>query len=75
VPGVSDVRLVVYDLLGREVAMLVNERKSPGSYEVKFSAKGGSASGGDASGLASGVYFYRLLAGGFMATKTMLLVK
>ena len=50
VPGVSEVRLVVYDLLGREVAVLVNEKKGPGSYEVTF----------DARNLASGVYFYRL---------------
>jgi hypothetical protein len=49
-PVVSSVRLAVYDLLGREVAVLVNERKAPGSYEVKF----------DGAGLASGVYFYRL---------------
>jgi len=48
----SDVRLSVHDLLGREVAVLVNEKKAPGSYEVKF----------DGSGLASGVYLYRLTA-------------
>jgi len=63
--GVSDVRLSVYDLLGREVAVLVNERKPPGSYEVRF----------DASGHASGVYFYRLTAGKFTATKTMVLAR
>ena len=49
------VTLVVYDLLGREVAVLVNEPKSPGSYEVKF----------DGSNLPSGVYFYRLPAGSY----------
>jgi hypothetical protein len=48
-----DDNLSVYDLLGREVALLVNEKKAPGSYEVKF----------DASGLASGVYLCRLQAG------------
>jgi len=67
--------LKVYDLLGREVALLVNERKAPGSYEVKFSAKGGSASGGDGSILASGVYFYRLNAGTFVETKKLLLLR
>jgi glucose/arabinose dehydrogenase len=46
------VKLAVYDLLGREVAVLVNEKKEAGIYKVKF----------DASGLPSGVYFYRLLA-------------
>ena len=47
---VSTVRLVVYDLLGREVAVLVDERKAPGRYSVEFNA----------SGLASGVYFAHL---------------
>ena len=45
VSGVSDVKLTVYDLLGREVSVLVNERKPPGSHEVRF----------DGSGLASGI--------------------
>jgi hypothetical protein len=62
---VANVSLVVYDLLGREVARLVNERKAPGSYEVGF----------DAGGLASGVYLYRLVAGSFSAVKKMMLVK
>ena len=48
--GDSDVRLAVYDPLGREVAVLVNERKAPGTYEVQFNG----------SGLSSGVYFYRI---------------
>jgi hypothetical protein len=73
--GARNVQLRVYDLLGREVAVLVNERKAPGTYEVDFSAKGGSASGGDGGGLASGVYIYRISAGDFVATKTMILVK
>jgi hypothetical protein len=63
--GVSEVKIAVYDLLGREVAVLVNERKAPGSYEVRF----------DGSGLASGVYVYRLIAGTFVQSKTMLLLK
>jgi hypothetical protein len=62
--GVS-VKLVVYDMLGREVALLVNEQKIPGSYEVTF----------DGSGLASGVYIYRLTAGSFVQTRTMVLLK
>ena len=65
VPVASNVRLVVYDLLGRESAMLVNERKDPGSYSVVFIA----------SGLASGVYLYRLQAGGFLETRKMILMK
>jgi hypothetical protein len=55
----------VCDLLGREVVVLVNERKSPGSYMVEF----------DATGVASGVYLYRLTAGGFMQTRKLLLVR
>ena len=64
-----------YDLLGREVATLVNEEKLVGNYEVEFSAIGGSASGGDAYSLPSGIYFYRLHAGSFVETKKMILMK
>ncbi len=63
--GISDVSLVVYDLLGREAAVLVNERKAPGTYEVQF----------DASALASGVYVYRLTAGSFVESRKMILLK
>jgi photosystem II stability/assembly factor-like uncharacterized protein len=62
---VSDVRLVVYDLLGREVAVLMNDRKMPGKYDIEF----------DASGLSSGVYFYRLTAGHFVECRKMVLMK
>jgi len=65
VSGVSDVKLTVFDILGSEVAVLVNERKAPGSYEVSF----------DGTGLASGSYIYRLMAGTHVETKRMLLVK
>jgi cyclomaltodextrinase / maltogenic alpha-amylase / neopullulanase len=61
----KDVRLAVYDLLGREVAVLVNEKKAPGNYEVQFNA----------SKLASGVYFYRLTADGIVKSMKMLLLK
>ena len=53
VPGLSDVKITVYDMLGREVGVLVNERKPAGTYEVAF----------DGTGLASGMYVYRLTAG------------
>jgi hypothetical protein len=56
---------VVYDVLGREVAVLVNERKQPGHYEVIF----------DGSKLSSGVYFYRMEAGSFVSTRKLLLVR
>ncbi len=65
VTGVSQVKLVVYDLLGREVALLVNGVKQPGSYTVQF----------DGSGLASGVYFYRMQAGDFVQTRKLLLIR
>jgi hypothetical protein len=63
--GLQDVRLLVYDVLGREVATLMHEPKAPGSYTVRF----------DAKGLASGVYFYRLSAGDFVETKRLLVLK
>ncbi len=76
-PGARVVRLVVYDILGREVAVLVNEKKVPGVYDVRF----------DAAGLASGVYIYRLQvsgssphdsgsgANGLTETRTMTLIR
>jgi hypothetical protein len=59
------VTLKVYDVLGNEIATLVNEEKPAGSYDVKF----------DASQLSSGIYFYKLKAGSFVGTKKMLLLK
>jgi len=55
------VTLKVYDLLGREIATLVNEPKQSGEYEVEFNA--------DKYGLSSGVYFYQLNSGNYTATK------
>jgi photosystem II stability/assembly factor-like uncharacterized protein len=64
-PVVSDIRLVVFDLLGREVSVLAEGRMDAGAHEVEF----------DASALPSGVYFYRLQAGGTVATKRLLLLR
>ena len=61
----SNISLKVYDVLGNEVATLVNEEKPEGSYEVKF----------DASGLSSGIYFYKLSAGSLVETKKMILIR
>ena len=58
-----------------EIVKLVNEEKVTGSYEVKFSAIGGSASGGDSWNLPSGIYFYQLKAGNFIETKKMVLLR
>ncbi|MBI5661276.1 MAG: T9SS type A sorting domain-containing protein [Ignavibacterium album] len=57
--------LMVYDILGNEVATLVNEEKPAGVYEVEFNA----------SQLSSGIYFYKLTAGSFTEIKKMLLIK
>jgi len=59
------VRLAVYDLLGREVAVLVDEQKAPGRYETAFNVRD----------LASGVYLCRMSAGGFVQVRKMLCVK
>jgi hypothetical protein len=64
-PRTSHVRLTVFDILGREVSGLVNERRDPGVHQVIF----------DGSNLASGVYIYRLQAEDFVSTKKMLVVK
>ncbi len=61
----SNVKLVVYDNLGKEIITLINGKQNPGSYSVDFNAEG----------LPSGVYFYRLEAGEFVETKTMILLK
>jgi hypothetical protein len=59
------VNLTVYDILGREVAVLVNESKSPGTYRVEFNA----------SNLSSGVYIYRFTAGTFSQVNKMMLLR
>ena len=61
----SRVQLKVYDVLGNEVATLVNESKPAGTYEIEFNA----------SNLSSGVYFYKLQAGSFVETRKMILLK
>ncbi|MCX6165356.1 MAG: T9SS type A sorting domain-containing protein [Ignavibacteriae bacterium] len=59
------VTLRVYDILGKEIATLVNEKKTAGIYEVTFNG----------SNFASGVYFYRIQAGDFVQVKKMVLIK
>jgi photosystem II stability/assembly factor-like uncharacterized protein len=65
VRDVSDVKLIIYDILGNALNTLVNEQLKPGIYEAEF----------DAENLTSGVYFYKLSAGEFVETKKMILVK
>jgi hypothetical protein len=59
------VNLGVYNLLGQKVATLVNERQKAGHHQVEW----------DASGFASGVYYYRIKAGEFQDVKKMILIK
>jgi hypothetical protein len=61
----SNVVIKVFDILGNEIEILVNEEKQTGTYELTWNAEG----------LPSGVYFYRLQAGSFVETKKMILLK
>ncbi len=65
IPKTNLVTIKVFDILGNEVALLVNEEKSPGNYKVNFNA----------SKFASGVYIYRIQAGNFTQAKKLLLMK
>jgi len=65
IPKSGLVTLKVYDVIGKEVASLINEVKTSGSYEYQFNG----------SGLSSGVYFYRLESGNFSDIKKMFLLK
>jgi hypothetical protein len=64
-PKASYVTLNVYNTLGQQVASLLNEQKQPGRYEIQF----------DGSNLPSGVYFYRIVAGDFIETKKMVVIR
>lgn len=63
--GGGFVKLIVYDILGREAATLVNQQLNPGTYEIEF----------DGSNLPSGIYFYRMTAGEYTETRKMILLK
>ena len=65
IPKQGHVTLKIYDVLGKEVANLVNEVKVPGSYVINFNG----------NNLASGVYYYRIEAGSFVEVKKMILIK
>jgi len=68
-PASSNVTLKVYDILGNEIATLVNEHRSAGTYEVEFNTSSINHQ------TSSGVYFYRLQAGDYLETKKMMLLK
>ena len=61
----TGVRLIIYDILGREIKVLVNEKKEPGNYEVSF----------DAKDLSSGIYIYRIETKNFTKSQKMVLMK
>jgi plastocyanin len=65
IPTAQTVTIKVFNLVGNEIAILVNEKKDPGSYTVEF----------DGRNLASGIYLYRLEAGNFRETKKLVLMK
>ncbi|NWF88464.1 MAG: T9SS type A sorting domain-containing protein [Ignavibacteriaceae bacterium] len=65
IPSRSTVRIEIFNSLGQQVNTLVNEEKEAGSYEIEF----------DGEGLTSGVYYYQLLAGDFLQTRKMILLK
>ena len=64
-PVSSAVKIVVFDVLGREVSTLVKGNMQPGSYEIDFNA----------SDYPTGIYFYRIEANGFSSVKKMALIK
>ncbi|MBK6915048.1 MAG: T9SS type A sorting domain-containing protein [Ignavibacteriales bacterium] len=65
IPENAFVTLKIYDVLGNEVVVLINEQKESGNYQIDFNA----------SELSSGIYYYTLTAGNFTSTKKMILVK
>lgn len=65
IANVSDIKVVVYDVLGRQITTLVSQQLKSGTYEVEF----------DGANHPSGVYLYRLTAGEYIETKRMILTK
>ncbi|MBN8572102.1 MAG: T9SS type A sorting domain-containing protein, partial [Ignavibacteria bacterium] len=65
VVSAKNINITVFDVLGKEVATLVNKKFTPGTYEVSF----------DASRLSSGIYFYKLITDDFVDTKKMMLIR
>jgi hypothetical protein len=66
IPEYTQVKIIVYDILGREVTTLINKEQNPGTYEFKFSFT---------DELSSGIYLYSIKAGDFFDTKKMILLR
>jgi outer membrane protein assembly factor BamB len=64
-PIANNIKLIVYDILGKEITTLLNEYKQPGEYEINF----------DAKGLPSGVYYYVMTTGEYSIAKKLIIVK
>jgi hypothetical protein len=64
-PAKSNVQIGIYTMLGQKVAVLVNRKEAVGNYEVEW----------DASGLAAGIYYYKLIAGDYQQVRKMVLIK
>ena len=65
IPNTANIKLIIYDILGREIQTLVNEIQNPGIYEIEFNA----------ASMSSGVYIYKIQAGEFMATRKMVILR
>lgn len=65
IPGKSDVRIIIYDVMGKEITTLISERLQPGTYEAEW----------DGSNYSSGVYFYKLITADYTETRKMVLIK
>ena len=65
IPESGRIKVKIFDVLGNEVRTLLDETRSPGTYEINF----------DASGLSSGVYFYSMESGKFHSVRKMILMK
>jgi hypothetical protein len=76
IPRMGSVTLKIYNIIGVEVAILVDEYQAPGNYQVEFIVGGSSAfDGGNNRNLPSGIYFYRLESGDYSRTMKMNLIK
>src|SRR4030095_1512086 len=65
IPHQGNVHLAIYDIMGKEMEVIVNENLQPGTYEIEWNA----------TNFASGVYYYRITAGDFSETKKLILIK
>jgi len=74
-PHASQIKIELFNIIGEQVATLADGMYESGFHKIEFSAKGGSASGGNAYDLPSGAYIYRLTSESFVQTKKMLLLK